>query len=50
MGKNFGRPNTKRSLPNVLNKKQLTELFECIDDSHVFMGCLIGLFLWIKNK
>ena len=48
MGKNFGRPSTKRSLPNVLNKKQLIKLFEAIDDSHIFMGSMIALFCGLR--
>ena len=49
MGKmNFGRPNNARTLPNVFNKKQLTQLFEAINDSHVFMGCLIALFCGLR--
>ena len=44
----FGRPDTKRKLPNILNKKQLLALFESIDDSHVFMGCIIALFCGLR--
>lgn len=43
MGKRIARPNTKRKLPNVMNKKQLLQLFEVIDDTHMFMGCLLAL-------
>ena len=49
MGQNFARPNaTKRSLPNVFNKKQLVALFENIDDTQVFMGSLIALFCGLR--
>ena len=34
---------TDRKLPNVLSKKQLLTLFECIDETDVFMGALIAL-------
>ena len=44
----FGRPNTSRKLPNILNKKQLLALFEQIDDVHVFMGCIIALFCGLR--
>ena len=44
----FGRPNTKRKLPNIFNKKQLIVLFERIDDTHVFMGCIIALFCGLR--
>ena len=44
----FGRQNTKRKLPNIFNKKQLMALFESIDDTHVFMGCLIALFCGLR--
>ena len=48
MGRNFARPNLKRKMPNVLNKKQLTALFESITESDVFMGCLIALFCGLR--
>jgi integrase/recombinase XerD len=48
MGKNFARPNTNRKLPNIFNKKQLLALFEAIDDSQVFMGCLVALFCGLR--
>jgi len=48
MGKNFARPSKKRTLPNVLNKKQLITLFESIEDNNVFMGCLIALFCGLR--
>ena len=48
MGMNFGRPSNNRKLPNVLNRKQLLQLFEVIDDVHVFMGCLIALFCGLR--
>ncbi|MFH1650245.1 MAG: tyrosine-type recombinase/integrase [Candidatus Woesearchaeota archaeon] len=48
MGKNFARPNTNRKLPNIFNKKQLLALFEAIDDSQVFMGCLVSLFCGLR--
>lgn len=49
MGKNFARPNaTKRTLPNVFNKKQLIALFEGIDDAPVFVGCLVALFCGLR--
>lgn len=44
----FGRPNTKRKLPNIFNKKQLITLFESIDDTYIFMGCLIALFCGLR--
>jgi integrase/recombinase XerD len=44
----FGRPNTKRKLPNIFNKKQLMALFESIDDTSIFMGCLIALFCGLR--
>ncbi len=44
MAKTYARPNAnKRTLPNVLNKKQLIALFEKIDDAPVFMGFLVAL-------
>jgi len=48
MGKNFARPNNKRSLPNVFNKKQLIKLFENLDESALFMGSLIALFCGLR--
>jgi len=49
MGKNYARPNaSKRTLPNILNKKQLISLFENIDDAPIFMGCLIALFCGLR--
>lgn len=48
MNHNYARPNNKRSLPNVFNKKQLIALFESIKDNHVFMGCLIALFCGLR--
>ena len=48
MGKNFARPNTNRKLPNIFNKKQLLALFEAIDDSQVFVGCLVALFCGLR--
>ncbi|MGE0792865.1 MAG: tyrosine-type recombinase/integrase [Candidatus Woesearchaeota archaeon] len=49
MGIKHARPNaTKRTLPNVLNKKQLIVLFENIEDGSVFMGCLIALFCGLR--
>jgi len=33
----------ERKLPNVLNKKQLLQLFSCIDDIDVFMASLLAL-------
>lgn len=48
MGKNYARPSKKRTLPNVLNKKQLICLFESIEDNNVFMGCLIALFCGLR--
>ena len=32
-----------RKLPNVLSKKQLTQLFETIEETDVFIGALLGL-------
>ena len=37
-----------RKLPNVLNKKQLIQLFDAIDDLQVFMGSLIALFCGLR--
>ncbi|MBN1175659.1 tyrosine-type recombinase/integrase [Candidatus Woesearchaeota archaeon] len=49
MATNFARPNAnKRTLPNVLNKKQLISLFENIDDAPVFMGCMVALFCGLR--
>jgi integrase/recombinase XerD len=48
MGKNFGRPNTSRTLPNVFNKEQLIKLFSAIEETEVFMGCLIALFCGLR--
>ncbi len=48
MGKNFGRPNTSRTLPNVFNKQQLIKLFSAIEETEVFMGCLIALFCGLR--
>ena len=44
----FARPNTKRKLPNILNKKQLLALFEQVDDANIFMGCFIALFCGLR--
>ncbi len=33
----------QRKLPNVLNKRQLLRLFECIEESDVFVGSLLAL-------
>ncbi len=45
----YARPNaTKRSLPNILNKKQLTKLFENIEDTSIFMGSMIALFCGLR--
>ncbi len=46
--KNFARPIKPRTLPNVLNKKQLLALFESIEDNTVFMGSLIALFCGLR--
>ena len=48
MGKNYARSNTKRKLPNIFNKKQLLALFESIDDSQVFVGCILALFCGLR--
>ena len=48
MGMNFARPNNKRKIPNILNKKQLVDIFESIDDNDVFMGCIIALFCGLR--
>jgi site-specific recombinase XerD len=48
MGKNYARPSKNRTIPNVLNKKQLIAIFESIEDSSVFMGCLIALFCGLR--
>lgn len=49
MAKNFARPNaSKRTLPNVLNKKQLLALFEVIDLPVVFLACLLALFCGLR--
>lgn len=37
-----------RKLPNVLNKKQLIRLFSEIQETDVFMGCLIALFCGLR--
>jgi len=37
-----------RILPNVFNKKQLTELFTAIEETDVFMACLIALFCGLR--
>jgi site-specific recombinase XerD len=44
---NHGMPNN-RTLPNILNKKQLIKLFETIDKIDVFMACLIALFCGLR--
>lgn len=45
----YAIPNAaKRTLPNVLNKKQLVALFEEINDTSVFMGCMIALFCGLR--
>ena len=48
MGMNFGRPSNNRDIPNVLNRKQLYNLFSQIDNPHVFMGCIISLFCGLR--
>lgn len=37
-----------RKLPNVFNKKQLIELFTVIEETDVFMGCLLALFCGLR--
>ncbi len=37
-----------RKLPNVLNKKQILELFGVISETDVFMACLIALFCGLR--
>jgi integrase/recombinase XerD len=37
-----------RSLPNVLNKKQILTLFGVIDETDIFMACLIALFCGLR--
>ncbi len=37
-----------RKLPNVLNKKQLIELFSVIEESDVFMASLLALFCGLR--
>lgn len=37
-----------RKLPNVLNKNQLIRLFSEIQETDVFMGCLIALFCGLR--
>ena len=39
---------TQRSIPNVLSKRQLTKLFESIDDIQLFMGVFIALFCGLR--
>lgn len=48
MGRNFARPSNHRKVPNIFNKKQLLTLFEAIDDSHAFVGCLLALFCGLR--
>lgn len=48
MGRNFARPSKNRKLPNVFNKKQLINLFEVIDNPHIFVGSLIALFCGLR--
>jgi integrase/recombinase XerD len=37
-----------RSLPNVFNKKQLIELFSVIDETDIFLACLLALFCGLR--
>lgn len=37
-----------RKLPNVLSKKQLLSLFSAIEETDVFMGCLLALFCGLR--
>jgi len=37
-----------RTLPNVFNKKQLTELFTAIEETDVFLACLLALFCGLR--
>ena len=37
-----------RTLPNVFNKKQLTELFTVIEETDVFLACLLALFCGLR--
>jgi len=48
MGKNFARPSVNRKLPNVFNKKQLINLFEVMDNPHIFIGSLLALFCGLR--
>ena len=37
-----------RSLPNVFNKKQLVELFTGIEETDIFLACLLALFCGLR--
>ncbi|MGV8168488.1 MAG: tyrosine-type recombinase/integrase [Candidatus Nanoarchaeia archaeon] len=37
-----------RSLPNVFNKKQLIDLFSVIDETDIFLACLLALFCGVR--
>ena len=37
-----------RSLPNVFNKKQLIELFTVIEETDIFLACLLALFCGLR--
>jgi len=37
-----------RKLPNVLNKKQLNDLFLAIEETDIFMACLLALFCGLR--
>lgn len=47
MGKNQNE-GKNRQLPNVMNKKQLIELFSVIEETDVFMGALLALFCGLR--
>ena len=46
-GKNQNEGKNRR-LPNVFNKKQLIELFTSIEETDIFMACLIALFCGLR--
>ena len=37
-----------RTLPNVFNKKQLLELFTAIEETDIFVACLLALFCGLR--
>ena len=46
-GKNQNEGKNRR-LPNVFNKKQLIELFTVMEETDIFIACLLALFCGLR--